>query len=270
MIIALDTEFMRDRTYHPMLSIVQIKINNKTEIFDILLDSENKLNFLIEILKNDNIIKIIHACKQDIQAIYHRFDIIINNIFDTQIAAKFMGLGNEISYRNLVKEFCDIEIIKDKNLQYSRWDKRPLTKEQIEYAKQDVEFLHAIYEKMMLYFISNQTVFELFKNNCAQVSNKNLYDFNPTNSWDKKAFTKSFGISYHQKTKLKKLFILREIIANKRNIPKDRIIKNQDLLNLVKSNEYDRDVILEKLPKFIDKKELLKILDESLTINHKD
>ena len=168
MVIALDTEFQRTHTYRPILSIVQIKKEGEEPlIYDVLDKKDNKdIKELISLLSDNEIVKIIHASKQDIEAIYSRFNIVIKNIFDTQIGAKCLGYGNEIGYKNAVKLFLGKEIIKEKTLQNSKWLKRPLTKDQIIYAKQDVEYLHEIYKKMMEYFKNDKNKYEQFITAC--------------------------------------------------------------------------------------------------------
>ena len=113
-VIGFDTEFVREQTYWPDLCLIQIATQNDQFIVDI----KSKLNFdcLWDIIQNPKIEKLIHSCKQDIEAIYYLSGRVITPIFDTQMAAMFCGFKDSISYAQLVKEILDIDL--DKDLQY--------------------------------------------------------------------------------------------------------------------------------------------------------
>lgn len=271
--IVIDTEFSRDRTYNPMLSIVQIQeyydnVIHEIKIFDILDKSEQNINnieYLKFILQNDNIVKIGHSLKQDIEAIYYHFKFIIKNIFDTQIAAKALNIKNEISYVDLVNLLLNKNITKSKNLQYSKWLKRPLTTEQIIYAKQDVEFLFELYEKL-IFSLENHENKDKFYNYCTNLTDITNYIFNPLTSWKS---TYIYRLNNLQAHKLKQLWILREKIAYSKNVPKNRVIHQKDLFELINNDINENSLeksqiiqnILNKLPKFVDKNEFIKILN---------
>ena len=106
-IVAIDTEFERRYTYRPILSIVQIcKPNREPKIYDVFKTPNEKIVELIEMLSNNDIVKIIHSAKQDIEAIYYRFGrLAIKNVFDTQLANHILTGENEIGYVELVKKY---------------------------------------------------------------------------------------------------------------------------------------------------------------------
>jgi ribonuclease D len=105
-IVYLDTEFLRDKTYWPLLCILQIKTARKTFIFDFLKKENFDLLKLKEIFENKDILKVIHSCKQDLEVIFLNFNSIIFPIFDTQIAYSLVGGEENIGYTSLVKKFC--------------------------------------------------------------------------------------------------------------------------------------------------------------------
>ena len=256
MVIALDTEFQRTHTYRPILSIVQIKKEiEEPHIYDVL-DKKNKkdnnadIEELISLLGDNSIVKIIHASKQDIEAIYSRFHIVIKNIFDTQIGAKYLGYGNEIGYKNAVKLFVGKDIIKEKTLQNSKWLKRPLTKEQIIYAKQDVEYLHEIYKKMIAYFKNDKNKYEQFITECKSIENDKNYKFNPYYIWQKNKHKIGFSIYYNE---IKRLFIEREKLAFKYNLPREFVWKMNDLMLFAKTKDTN---LLNSIHRKVDKKDL--------------
>ena len=228
-IVAIDTEFERKHTYRPILSIVQIREENKDPvIYDVYKKENEKLIDLLEILANDDIVKIIHSARQDVEAIFYRFHIEMHNIFDTQIAYKYIYNENEIGYAKIVQNICKTEIIKEKTLQKSNWLHRPLTKEQFFYAKQDVLYLHEIYSKMIEIFKKNEQLYIQFKNECWILEDEKNYSFNTQHIWQK---MKHKFINDINRNMIKDMIICREKLAYKANIPREFAIKTNNLLN---------------------------------------
>ena len=145
-LLGIDTEFIREKTYYPILSIIQLAVNNNVFIFDCVKKNKN-LKILREILNNDKYVKIFHDSEQDIEIINDFFDIDLNNYFDTQLANAFIDTELNISYKNLVSKYLSINI--DKEQQTSNWLRRPLNKNQIKYAANDVIYLEQIYTKIL-------------------------------------------------------------------------------------------------------------------------
>lgn len=254
-IIAIDTEFARVTSYYPKLSIIQYKFKtSKPEIIDVL-NIQKEDEYIIGLLFNPNVKKIIHSGRQDIEAIRHKFGFTMSNIFDTQIAAKYLGFGNEIGYAALVEKVCNVKIEKSKKLQFSKWLKRPLNDEQIEYAKQDVQYLFDIYHKQSALLTLKENAYsnELFNDAIARLEDDSLYAFNPLCSWHERTYR---HFDYEKRDKLKQLFMLREKIAHKMNIAKNRILKNDDLVALLEGDLTSID----SMQSSIDKKEFLKII----------
>lgn len=257
-IIALDTEFERYNTYRPVLSLVQVKEDNSDAIIYDVLNKQNKidLSYLQSLLRDKSIVKIIHSCRQDMEAIYCQFGITMKNIFDTQIAYKILHKENEIGYASLVKHYCNIEIMKEKRLQKSHWLKRPLTQEQIFYAKQDVEYLHNIYDKMIIEFQEKPELYKQFQVECKFYENENLYKFNPEFVWQKFKhkikWTSHFGL-------IRELFFLREKIANSVNLPREFVLKftnlvffaeTKDIKYLQTHKKVDKSVFIDCIKKY--------------------
>ena len=137
-LLGIDTEFIRDKTYYPILSLIQLAVNNKVFIFDCVKKNKN-LKILREILNDDKYVKIFHDSEQDIEIINDFFNIDLKNYFDTQLANAFIDTELNISYKNLVSRYLDINI--DKEQQTSNWLRRPLNKNQIKYAANDYNWL---------------------------------------------------------------------------------------------------------------------------------
>ena len=145
-LLGIDTEFIREKTYYPILSLIQLAVNNNVFIFDCVKKNKN-LKILREILDDDKYIKIFHDSEQDIEIINDFFNIDLKNYFDTQLANAFIDTELNISYKNLVSRYLDINI--DKEQQTSNWLRRPLNKNQIKYAANDVIYLEQIYTKIL-------------------------------------------------------------------------------------------------------------------------
>ena len=234
-IVALDTEFERIRTYKPILSIVQVCFEDEEpKIFDVLKKDPDEMNELKILLSNDKIIKIIHSARQDVEAVYYHFGIAMQNIFDTQIAVKCLTGENEIGYANLVKNYCYTEIVKEKRLQHSNWMKRPLLEEQIFYAKQDVRYLCQAYRVLSKLLEQNDNK-NRFINECELLANKDNYTFNPLHFWQKIKHKFHYTSNYNL---IRDLFILREKIAYKVNLPREFVIKTQNLFNFAETGDF--------------------------------
>ena len=255
-VVAIDTEFERRRTYRPILSIIQIREGDKDAVvYDVYKQKNENLKNLLEILSNDDIVKIIHAARQDIEAIFYRFHISIRNVFDTQIGFKIIKHENEVGYSKLVEEMCGKSIIKEKELQKSNWLKRPLSEEQIMYAKQDVLYLHEVYYKMMDFFLDNADKYNEFKNECAYLEDKRNYVFNAMHVWQKMKCNFVNNVNYKL---IKELIISRERLAYKANIPREFAIKTEHLINFAKTG----DISMLKTHKKIDKQIFIKIANK--------
>ena len=235
--VAIDTEFIRINTYFPQLCLLQLayKKNNYRNILvvDVL---EKEINFepFIKILKNKTITKVFHAGRQDCEIFLNLFKILPQNIFDTQVAAMVCGIGDQESYEKLVMNFLKIKI--DKSFQYIDWSKRPLSKSQIDYAANDVFYLCDVYEKQkkMLNILKRN---EWINEENQKLSLKKTYDHNIDSIYKKIRFNKSSK----NKNLILRLIDFREKIAKKYNLPRNQVINDIKLINLVK-----------KLPKTID------------------
>jgi len=143
-VLSIDTEYDSFRYFREILCLIQIHANNTTYVFDPL---ENlNLSFLGKYFDNQRIVKILHAADNDIRLLKRDYKFNFKNIFDTHRAALLLGF-QQLSLEKMIKEFVGVELKKNKKIQRSRWDSRPLTEEQLKYAVQDVIYLPALYEK---------------------------------------------------------------------------------------------------------------------------
>jgi ribonuclease D len=139
--IAIDTEFVRERYYYSRLGIIQVASEKMCVIIDAI--EIGNLHPFGDLLINPSITKIFHSCKEDVSIFYNLFGKVPRPIFDTQIAAAFIGYEEQAGYARLVHEISGVNLNKSET--YTNWLQRPLTKEQIEYALDDVNYLPDIY-----------------------------------------------------------------------------------------------------------------------------
>lgn len=222
--ISIDTEFSRDKTYYPKLCLLQISDGINKAAIDPMQNID--LSPLWQIILDDNITKIFHSAKQDIEIIYNITGRVPQNIFDTQIVASVCGYKDSISYENLVNEIFKINL--DKSQRYTDWSKRPLSKKQIKYALNDVEFLPELYE-ILKAELDNRKRSDWISEEMKNLTNKASYEIDIDNIWHKIKFqskSKKFIYSVIEFAKW------REIKAQYLNLPREKFLSDIVILEL--------------------------------------
>ncbi len=144
-VIAVDTEFLREKTFYPKVCLIQLATPSESVAVDpILIDDLSGLRRLFE---DTRITKVFHACTQDLEVILHDLGCVPRPIFDTQLAAAFLGRRQQIGYGALVESCCGVRLPKAESL--TDWSRRPLDEDQLKYAEDDVRYLPGIYEQMV-------------------------------------------------------------------------------------------------------------------------
>lgn len=143
-ILAIDTEFLREKTYYPKLCLLQMATDNEVVIIDPFAIED--LTVLASLLSDQAIVKLFHAGYQDIEIILYDIGCVPSPIFDTQVAAALLGQTQQIGYAALVQALCGVKLKKMDS--FTDWSKRPLSESQIEYAKDDVIYLPQLYNIM--------------------------------------------------------------------------------------------------------------------------
>ena len=144
--ITVDTEFIRERTYFPQLCLMQVATSREAVAIDPIAGPDMDLTPLYDAFANESLVKVFHACKQDIEIFVHSSGRIPYPLYDTQIAAMVCGYGESISYENLVMDLVGASL--DKASRFTDWARRPLSDRQLVYALDDVIHLRVIYEKL--------------------------------------------------------------------------------------------------------------------------
>lgn len=144
-VLAVDTEFLREKTYYPRLCLLQLATAEESAIVDPILVKD--LSCIADLFRDTRITKVFHACGQDLEVIYAAMGCVPDPIFDTQVAAAFLGHRQQIGYGPLVEAYCGVHLAKAESL--TDWSKRPLDAAQLRYAEEDVSYLPGIYERML-------------------------------------------------------------------------------------------------------------------------
>ena len=253
-IIGIDTEFYRVSTYYPKLCLIQISNKNSTIIIDPLC---KKIDFSLikKIFFNRNIIKVFHAAYQDIEILFNLFGKIPENIVDIQLCLSEIGFSESLGYADACKNLLDIKI--DKKNQFIDWRKRPLEKEKILYAINDVKYLPKLFLKISekINIAENINIIRSHK----KLLNEETYKKKPKNAWKK---LKINEIKNYEIKKLKQVCFIRENLAKEKDIPVKKIMTDQNVKLLCKKkvNKKDKKLILESVEFTNFKKELSKIL----------
>ncbi len=172
-IIAIDTEFDRQNSYFPILSLIQISTkNHHYALLDCLSIHSDQKKQIKALFLDPAIRKVFHSCRQDIEAIHRFFDIYPQNIADTQIMAAALGMGQQVSYVTLAA-LCNA--ILDKKYQFSDWIKRPLSPAQISYAINDVIYLLCIYHKLLEELQQKEISMHHIEDKNPNITAKNTY-----------------------------------------------------------------------------------------------
>jgi len=223
--IAIDTEFLRERTYRPELCLVQIKFEDALACVDTM--ALDDLGALVAILNDPGIVKVLHAASQDLEIFWLSTRKVPAPIFDTQVAAPLLGHGEQIGYGNLVRERLDIELAKSHTR--ADWTRRPLPPEQIAYALDDVIHLETLYLEMRKELESAGRLAWLAPE-FAVAENPATYDQPAGDRWKR--------IRNVQRYKGPALAVIqalaewRELTARQRNLPRNWLLKDDVLLAL--------------------------------------
>ena len=227
--LALDTEFLREKTYYAKLCLIQIEAEGHRACVDPL--SIGDLSSLTSVLNDPEVTIVLHAAHQDMEILLQLSGKTPSPIFDTQVAAAVLGLGDTMAYARLVEQMLGVAI--DKSQVRTDWSRRPLKEAQLKYAIDDVRYLAQIYP-MMLEKLNAQNRLEWLDKDFAKASDPETYAINAESRWKK--------IRGNQVLKRPQLAILRELaawrenLAEQKDLPRKWIIGDDILIDLARQN----------------------------------
>jgi len=224
--VAVDTEFMRERTYWPILCLVQVAGPTEAAAIDTLAPGID-LTPLLALMADESILKVFHAARQDVEIFVNLSDRVPAPLFDTQVAAMVCGFGDAASYETLVAKLAQASL--DKSSRFTDWAHRPLTERQIHYALADVVHLRTVYERLQQRLASNGRA-AWFAEEMAGLADPATYRNDPSEAWRRfrlrgRVDPRFFGV-------LREVAAWRETAARQRNLPRGRIIRDEAVLEV--------------------------------------
>ena len=233
--IAVDTEFMRETTYWPILCLIQAASADEAAVIDPMAEGLDLAPFLA-LLADPKIVKVFHAARQDVE-IFNNLGVMPTPLFDSQIAAMAAGFGEQVAYDGLVRQMLKIEI--DKSSRFTDWARRPLSDAQLSYALADVTHLAKIYPKLTDR-LEKEGRLTWVAEEMAAMTSPALYDVNPENAW-KRLKPRKFNARYLAAFRAAAAW--RERTAQTRDQPRGRILKDEAIDEIATQLPTDADAM---------------------------
>jgi ribonuclease D len=231
--IGLDTEFLRERTFFPKLCLIQLAAGGEVWCVDTL--NVGALEPLVAPLTAPSSRKVIHAARQDLEALYLSVRRVISPVFDTQIAAACIGLKPQIGYADLVKTLLDVTLAKGQTR--TDWSKRPLTAAQLEYAADDVKYLNEVAATLTdrLRVLGRE---HWVTEDCLALEDPKLYELDPEQAW--KRLRNLSLLPAAARARGRAAAIWRETMARARDLPRGWILADASIFAVAEANPTTR------------------------------
>ncbi|WP_154027535.1 ribonuclease D [Olsenella uli] len=232
-VLAVDTEFLRERTYHPRLCLIQLATSpdDIAAVDPLVLED---LSPVAELFRNPSIVKVIHACSQDLEVIDGTLGCVPEPMFDTQLAAAFLGHRMQLGYGALVESYTGVHLAKAESL--TDWSRRPLDPEQLTYAEDDVRYLPGIYERMIDELVRADRLNWVLPEMQALLEPSH-YRHEPTEAF--RHLKRSSQLTRKQLAVAREVCAWRERTASKRNIPRKWVLSDEVVLEICKRGPAD-------------------------------
>ena len=267
-VIAVDTEFMREKTYQAQLCLLQLASSDRGYIIDPLTGIDLKI--LTELFYDSNIVKVFHAGYQDMEILFHLLGQPPTPVFDTQIAASMLGQPQQISLAALIKSYLGIELYKGDT--FSDWSKRPLRDTQLNYAFDDVRYLPQIYTTMHDRLVSSGRLSWL-NDEFNALSSPGRYLETPEKLWQR--LKGHNNLNRRQLGVLQQTAIWRDNTARRRDLPRKWVVTDEQLIDIARRSPttldelYQTRGIREKIS-VVSARELLAAVQSGLTMPEGD
>jgi ribonuclease D len=218
--VTIDTEFLRESTYFPVLCVIQMASTEEAVVVDALAPGIDLKPFF-ELMADERVLKVFHAGRQDIEIVWHHAGLIPHPVFDTQVAAMVLGYGDSISYEQLVQRITGDHL--DKSHRFTDWSRRPLSQAQIAYAISDVTHLREVYLALSADLERRQRS-EWVNEEMEILISPDTYRLDPESAWERLRT---------RVRKPKELAVLIEVAAwrereaRSRDVPRGRVLKDE-------------------------------------------
>ena len=230
--VTIDTEFIRETTFWPELCLIQLATPDTTALIDPLAPGIDLKPFF-ELMANEQVLKVFHAARQDIEIIFHLGDLIPHPVFDTQVAAMVCGFGESVSYDQLLQRNTGEQI--DKSSRFTDWRHRPLSDKQLTYALADVTHLIDVYRHLKAE-LEREGRSEWLTEEMEVLTSRSTYDLHPEDAWKrlKMRLRKPIELAV-----LQQVAAWREREARERNVPRGRVLKDDAVYEVAQQQPKD-------------------------------
>jgi ribonuclease D len=217
--VTIDTEFLRESTFYPILCVAQVASTDEAVVIDALAAGIDLQPFY-ELMANEAVLKVFHAARQDIEIVWHQAGLIPHPVFDTQVAAMVLGYGDSISYDQLVQRITGDAL--DKSHRFTDWSRRPLSEAQISYAISDVTHLRDVYLKLSA-DLARRGRTEWVMHEMDVLTSPSTYRLEPEKAWER---LKTRVRKPRELAVLIEVAAWREREAQARDVPRGRVLKD--------------------------------------------
>jgi ribonuclease D len=218
--VTVDTEFLRETTYYPLLCVAQIATSDEAVVIDALAQDLSLAPFF-ELMANEGVLKVFHAARQDIEIVWHQAKLVPHPIFDTQVAAMVLGYGDSISYDQLVHRITGDVI--DKSNRFTDWSRRPLSTAQVTYAISDVTHLREVFLSLSA-DLQSRGRSEWVGEEMEILTSPDTYRADPESAWER---LKTRVRKPRELSVLMEVAAWREREAQSRDVPRGRVLKDE-------------------------------------------
>jgi ribonuclease D len=217
--VTVDTEFLRETTYYPLLCVAQLASPDEAAVIDTLAPGIDLAPFYA-LMADEKVMKVFHAARQDIEIVWHAAKLIPHPIFDTQVAAMVLGYGDSISYDQLVQRITGDAL--DKSHRFTDWTRRPLSDAQLSYATSDVTHLRDVYLALVEDLKKRGRV-DWVQDEMRVLTSPDTYRMDPENAWQR---LKTRVRKPRELAVLIEVAAWREREAQSRDVPRSRVLKD--------------------------------------------
>jgi ribonuclease D len=224
--VTVDTEFLRETTYYPKLCLIQMASPDEAVMVDPLADGLDLAPFMA-LMTDQNVVKVFHAARQDLEIVWMLGRVLPTPLFDTQVAAMVCGYGDSVGYEQLVNDLAKARI--DKSSRFTDWSRRPLSEAQLVYAESDVTHLRDIYLALQADLAASGRE-SWVAEEMAVLNSPATYEVKPENAWQR---LKGRLRKPKELAVLMELAAWREREAQQRDVPRQRVLKDDALMDIV-------------------------------------
>lgn len=224
--VTVDTEFLRETTYYPKLCLIQMASPEEAVMVDPLAEGIDLAPFMA-LMTDQNVVKVFHAARQDLEIVWMLGRVLPTPLFDTQVAAMVCGYGDSVGYEQLVNDLAKARI--DKSSRFTDWSRRPLSEAQLVYAESDVTHLRDIYLALQADLAASGRE-SWVAEEMAVLNSPGTYEVKPENAWQR---LKGRLRKPKELAVLMELAAWREREAQQRDVPRQRVLKDDALMDIV-------------------------------------